>query len=243
MRAAANWIALAIGLSLLAMVVVWGVRQPAHVSVKLPKVIVGSRDVVYYSHAATEQDAASLGAALRTIGFFRDVGGSAFLSKGRNGTVVSFVVQPGGWDLPDRVAAYEEIGRRIAPRVGGYPIKVRLIDAGQSVHREVTVGKAVIGARDEVYYFGSATSADAIALGQVLKAAGYFTDEGASVELTKDGGASIAFVVSDGAWERPQIVAAFERLVRRSAPSVGGLPIALRLLNPNMEPEKEAMVR
>ena len=33
----------------------------------------------------------------------------------------------------DRVAAYEEIGRRIAPRIGGYPIKVRLIDAAQTV--------------------------------------------------------------------------------------------------------------
>jgi hypothetical protein len=165
------------------------------------------------------------------------------LSKGRNGTVVSFVVQQGGWDLPDRVTAYEEIGRRIAARVGGYPIKVRLIDAAQSVHREVTVGKAVIGGGDEVYYLGSATNADAVALGQALKAAGYFTGEGASVELTKDGGASISFVVSDGAWERPQIVAAFERLIRRSAPSAGGLPIALRLLNPNMELEREAMVR
>jgi hypothetical protein len=157
--------------------------------------------------------------------------------------VVSFVVQQGGWDLSDRVAAYEEIGRRIATQIGGYPIKVRLIDAAQSVHREVTVGKAVIGVRDEVYYFGAATKADAEALGAVLKAAGYFTGEGASVELTKDGGSSISFVVSDGAWERPQIVSAFERLVRRSAPSVGGLPITLRLLNPNMEPEREAAVR
>jgi hypothetical protein len=243
MKAAATPIALVIGLSLLAMVVIWGLRQPAHVSLKLPKVTVGARDSVYYSHSATAQDAASLGAALQTIGFFTDKGGSAFLSKGRNGTVVSFVVQQGGWDLRDRVAADEEIGRRIAPRIGGYPIKIRLVDAAQSVHREITIGKAVIGDKDEVYYLGSATNADAVALGQALKTAGYFTGEGASVELTKDGGSAISFVVSDGAWEHPQVVAAFERLIRRAAPSAGGLPIALRLLNPNMEPEREVMVR
>jgi hypothetical protein len=243
-KAASNGLALGIGLTLVAMMVVWGLRPSGHVTnTKVPKVIIGASDLVYYSHAATEQDARVMGQALKTIGFFTDKGASVFLSKGRNGTEVSFVVQEGAWDLPDKVSTYEEIGRRIAVPLGGFPIKVRLIDSAQAVRRELTVGKAIIGARDEVYYFGSATKADAEALGQALRAAEYFTDQGASVELVKDGRTAISFVVSDGAWERPEVLAAFARLVRRAAAPAGGLPITLRLLDPNMEPEREAVVR
>jgi hypothetical protein len=243
-KAASNGLALGMGLALVVMMVVWGLRPSGRVTnTKVPKVIIGNNDLVYYSHAATEQDARELGQALRTIGFFTDKGASVFLSKGRNGTEVSFVVQEGSWDVPDKVAAYEEIGRRIATPVGGFPIKIRLIDSAQAVRRELTIGKAIIGARDEVYYFGSTTKADAESLGKALKAAEYFTDQGASVELTKGTGTVISFVVSDGAWERPEVVAAFARLVRRAAASVGGLPITLRLLDPNMGPEREAVVR
>src|ERR1035438_843411 len=243
-KAVANSLALGVGLSLLAMIVVWGLRQPGHVkNAKVPKVIVGTSDAVYYSHAATEQDARALGQALQTIGYFNDKGVSVFLSKGTGGTVMSFVLQEGAWDLPDRVSSYEEIARRVATQVGGFPIKVRLIDSAQAVHRELAVGKAITGSRDEVYYFGSATKADAEALGRALKAAGYFTDQGASVELTKGDHTIISFVVNDGAWERAEVVGAFDRLVRRAAAPAGGLPITLRLLNPNMEPEREAVVR
>jgi hypothetical protein len=237
-------LAFGLGLALLAMMLVWSLRQSGHViRPNVPKVIVGTNDMVYYSHAATEQDANALGLALRTIGFFNDRGGVVLLSKGRNGTVVSFVVQEGSWNLPDRVSVYAEIGRRIAAPVGGFPIEVRLMDSAQTVHKELTVGHAIVGARDEVYYFGSATKADAQALGQALKAAAFFEDKGASVELTKDGGTAISFVLNDGAWEQPAVVAALVRLTRRAAPSVGGVPITLRLLDSNMETERTATVR
>ena len=243
-KAVANALALGVGLTLLVMMLVWGLRQSGHAkSPNISKVVVGTNDMVYYSHAATEEDAGVLGQALKTIGYFQDRGVSVFLSKGKNGTVVSFVVQEGAWDLPDRVSDYEEIGRRIATAVGGFPIKVRLIDSAQLVHREVALGKAMGGARYEVYYFDSATKADAEALGAALKAAEYFTDQGTSVELSKGGRTAISFVVNDGAWERPEIVGAFVRLVRRAAASVGGLPITVRLLDPNMEPHREAAVR
>ena len=223
------------------MVLVWGLRQP--VPEKNPKVIIGTRDMVYYANAATEQDARVLGLALRSMGFFQDSGASVFLSKGKSGTVVSFVLQAGAWDLPDRISSYEEIGRRIATPIGGFPIKVRLIDSTRAVHRELTVGKATIGAKDEVYYFGDATQADAEALGQALREAGFLADRGASVELSKGGRTTISFVVNDGAWEQPAIVNALAGLTRRAAASVGGLPVTLRLLNSNMESEKEAVVQ
>jgi hypothetical protein len=106
------------------------------------------------------------------------------------------------------------------------------------VRKELTVGKVIVGVRDEIYYFGSATSADAEALGGALKSAGFLVDAGASVELAKDPGTAISFVVGEGVWERPEGVAGFERLARQVAASVGGPPIELRLLNSRMETKK-----
>jgi hypothetical protein len=240
----ANSLALGMGLTLFGILVVWGLRQSGHTkNVDVPKVVIGANDLVYYSHAATQQDARVLGQALQAIGVFRDKGSVVFLSKGRNGTQVSFVVQEGSWDLPERVAGYEEIGRRIAAPVGGFPVQVRLIDSSQTVHKEMQVGKAIIGARDEVYYFGAATRANAEALGKALRSAEYFTDQGATVELSKGNATVVSFVLAGGAWRRPEVLAAFVRLIRRTAPAVGGLPITLRLLNPNMEPETATAVK
>jgi hypothetical protein len=238
---ASNSLALGIGLSLLAMIVAWGLRQssqPANA-----KVIIGTKDEIYYSHAATKEDAQVLGQALKTMGFFNDRGASVLLSKGSGGTVVSFFVNEGAWDRPNSVSNFEEIGRRIATPLGGFPIKVRLMDSARVMRRELAVGKAIIGAKDEIYYFGSATEADAEALGQALKTAGFLEDKGVSVLLTKGDGTAISFVVNENAWERSETVAAFERLARRAATSIGGLPIKLRLLNSEMETKREVAVQ
>jgi hypothetical protein len=238
---ASHWLALGIGLAILAMIVAWGLRQsnqPAN-----SKVIIGTKDKVYRSHAATTEDAQALGQALKSMGFFNDRGSSVLLSKGRGGTVVSFFVNEGAWDRPDTVSNFEEIGRRIATPLGGFPIKVRLMDSAGVMRREVAVGRAIIGAKDEIYYFGSATDADAEALGQALKTAGFLLDRGASVVLSKGDGTAISFVVNENAWERPETVAAFERLARRAAAPIGGLPIKLRLLNSEMETKREVAVR
>ncbi len=240
-NAASNWLAFGIGLALLAAIVAGGLRESSDLTNS--KVTVGTKDEVYYSHAATKEDARVLGQALKTIGFFDDRGTSVFLSKGKDGTVVSFVLKAGAWKQPGTVLNFEEIGRRIATPVGGFPIKVRLIDAARTVRRELAVGKAIIGARDEIYYFGSASEADAEALGGALKTAGFLEDTGVSVVLAKGDGTAISFVVAGGVWERPEAVAGFESLVRRAAPSVGGLPIMLRLLNPEMEAKREVAVQ
>jgi hypothetical protein len=237
-RIAANLLAVVIGLSLVATIVVWALhpskRPPAP-----PKVIAGTKDEIYYYHAATREEAQALGRILQAIGFLNDRGSTVLLSKGTDGTVVTFVLDNGGWNHPATVYSFEEIGRRIAPSIGGYPIKVRLIDSARTVHKELAVGKVIAGARDEIYYFGAATEAEAAALGRALRTAGYLTDRGASVVLSKDGRTAISFVVDDGAWNRPEIAAGFERLVRQIAVTAGGLPIEIRLLDSRMEPKKE----
>jgi hypothetical protein len=234
-------LAAAIGLSLIATIVAWALHPSKRPPT--PKAVIGSRDEVYYYHAATEADAQALGRALVRVGFLNDRGTTVLLSKGTAGTVVSFVVNEAAWDHAATVYSFEEIGRRIAPAVGGFPIKVRLIDASRALRKELTVGRVTVGARDEVYYFGSATSAEADALGRALQAAGFFTDRGASVVLSRGGGTGIAFVLDEGAWERPEAVAGFEKLIRQIAASVGGLPITLRLLDPRMAPQREWLLR
>jgi hypothetical protein len=101
----------------------------------------------------------------------------------------------------------------------------------------------VIGTKDEVFYSGAATKDDAQALGDALKSIGYFTDKGANVlvEKGKDG-TIVSFVVADGTWNKPAMVAAFEKIVRQQAPTVGGLPITLRLVNTSLAVEKSEVL-
>ena len=148
-------LACAAGVALIAVAVIWGTRSPTPQT--LPKVVVGTRDEIYYSHAATKEDAVALGQALQATGFLNDRGTTVLLSKGTAGTIVSFALNEGAWDRADTVLSFEEIGRRIANSVGGFPLKVRLIDAARSVHKELNIGRVIVGGRDEVYYFGSAT--------------------------------------------------------------------------------------
>ena len=209
----------------------------------LPKLTIGSKDEVYYSHAATIDDANALGHALQAIGFFNDRGSTVLLSRNRGGTVVSFVLQEGLWNSAAAVASFEEIGRRAAGAVGGLPIEIRLVDSAWRVQKALQVGKVQIGSRDEIYYLGSATPADATALGQALHAAGYLQDQGVSVSVSKGDGTAIGFVVNEGVWQQPGAVAEFERLARRVASSVGGLPLQVRLLSPQMEVKSQAEIR
>jgi hypothetical protein len=50
-------------------------------------------------------------------------------------------------------------------------------------------------------------------------------------------------VVQDGLWDQPAAIATLERLVRQVAPSVGGLPVELRLLDRDMAIKREVTVR
>jgi hypothetical protein len=194
------------------------------------------------SRGVTVADAKALGLALRSAGYFKDKGGEVALSKGPGGAIVSF---PGGgqWNGPDAVYGFEDIGRRIAPSVGGFPITVRLMDARDRVQRSIAVGKLTVNSKDELYYFGSATRADAEVLAQALKDGQYFTDLGAKVLFSKESGKTITFVVNQNAWERPDFFAVFVDVVRRAAPSVGGLPITMRMFDLDMQPQKEMVIQ
>jgi len=235
-----KWVAAGLGVALLAVFVGGYLLGYGIVN---PKVQIGTKDEVFYSGSATKPEAQALGDKLKSIGFLGDRGASVVLSKGKDGTVVSFVVKDGIWNDRAMVGSFEEIGRLIAPAVGGFPLKVRLMNSDREVKKEVVAGKTVIGTLDEVYYFGTATEVEAKALGQALQTAGFFHDKGFSVLLYKGEGTVLAFVVKEGFWEAPENVAMFDKVTRQVAPSVGGLPITLRLVNNSIDTKKEVTVQ
>jgi hypothetical protein len=104
--------------------------------------------------------------------------------------------------------------------------------------------RLTIGTHDAIFYSGSSTPADAAALGAALKSDGYFTDKGANVLLQKTPDATIlSFVVKDGVWDDPTMVQNFQTLTRSLAPTLGALPIKLRLLDSNVAIKKEIVVQ
>jgi hypothetical protein len=205
-------------------------------------VTIGTKDQVVYSGTATASDATALGNALKAAGYFQDRGVTVQLSKGAGGTVIGFVVADGVWNQAGTLSQFAEIARGVASTVGGLPVQMQLLNSTMIMEKSSTVGEADFSGGDAVIYEGTATQADAQTLGQQLKTIGFFGGKGANVFLTKDGGTSIAFVVADGIWNNPKMVSDFETIVRSVAPSVGGLPIDLRLDNTTLTVEKDEMV-
>jgi len=237
-RSGSRWAATGIGLIFLVAIVgviVAGYAGYTAVS-RGPKVVIGTRDEVYYRGSATRDDAESLGSELRSIGYFSDKGFAAILSKDTEGTAVSFVVKPGIWDRSDMVFDFEDIGRQIAPSVGGFPLHVRLVDSDRDTKKDLAVGKMDFGSKDTIYFYGSASQSEANSLAEALKTEGYFGPYEATVMLARNDSAPIlAFVVKDGFWEDPSHVEGFKDLVRKVAGSVGGLPVEMHLVNSRVE--------
>lgn len=203
-----------------------------------PSITIGAKDDISYSGSATKSDAQALGNTLQQIGYLKDRGVSVSVAKGKEGTTVSFVIKEGAWNDPNVLSQFEEIGREVAPAVGGFPIRVRLLNSDREVEKESAVGKIPFG-KDEVYYAGIANEKDAKALGQALTSAGFFENRGADVFLAKHSdGVAFSFVVGQAVWENPALVGQFENIVRQTAPSVGGLPVKLRLVNTSLEAKK-----
>ena len=103
------------------------------------KLIVGTKDEIYYSGQAKEADARALGKALQTTGFMADRGVSVFLNREQTEFTLSFVIKEGLWDDAATVAGFEQLTRDVAPALGGLPLKMRLLDTEENVKKESTV--------------------------------------------------------------------------------------------------------
>ena len=242
-RLGSRWLAFGIGIATLAVLfgVVFAVAYHAESS---NRVIIGTKDEVFYSGTATKDDATALGNALKKDGFFQDRGVTVLIDKGTGGTVISFVVQDGYWNEAGVLPSFEEIAREVAASVGGLPVQVHLVDSNKTVEKATAVGEVDFGGSDAVIYEGAATLAQAQAIGQQFKTLGFFTGHGANVFLTKhDDGTTLAFVVADGAWNDAGIVRDFEKIVRAVAPSAGGLPIEMHLVSTQLVVGKDEQIK
>jgi hypothetical protein len=242
-KLASGWAAFGLGVAFLCLILA-AVFVPVYMSSAHSKVIIGTKDEVFYTGSATKQDALTLGYALKKGGYFKDRGTSVFLDKGADGTTVSMVVQEGAWNTPGTLAMEEEAVREVADSVGGLPVHVRLMNAAEEVKKEGVVGRASIDGKDEVFYFGKASEAEATGVIRALMNEKYFSGRGTSVLLSRDeDGTVMSFVVSEGFWDDAAHVAGFEAVVRAVAPAVGGLPVKLRLVNTALEDKKDVVVR
>jgi hypothetical protein len=116
--------------------------------------------------------------------------------------------------------------------------------AQRQTNPSVPPNRLVIGQRDEIYYFGTATEIEARSLGNALKNNGYFQDRGSTVQLIKGTDETVlSFFVLEGIWNDPKTVSAFESVARDVADSIGGMPVKLRLLNQQGHIQTERLVQ
>jgi hypothetical protein len=142
------------------------------------------------------------------------------------------------------LSSFEELAREVAPAVGGLPIQVQLIDTSGNVEATSTVGEVGFGGSNGIYYEGSATKDEARALGQRLESMGFFRGNGANLFLSRhDDGTTLAFVVVGEAWNNPTKVSSLESIVREVAPTVGGLPINMRLVDTQLQVKKDELIQ
>ena len=241
-RLISGWLGMFGGLAFLGLILL-GVFALASSGPVRNKVMVGTKDEVFYTGLATEREARALGEALKTEGYFADRGTSVFLDQGKDGTTLAFGVSDGAWNDPELLAREEEVARAVAASLGGLPLRVKVVDAQQKVEMEGVVGRASVDGKDEVFYLGQASVAEATALDRELQDEGYLTGRGTSVVVSKDdAGTVLSFVVAEGFWNDTQRVETLEAMARKAAPLMGGLPLTLRLVNTALETRKEVAV-
>jgi hypothetical protein len=111
------------------------------------------------------------------------------------------------------------------------------------VYAQDSKPKVKIGENDEVFYTGSATKADALALGNELKTDGYFKDRGTSIFLDKGkDGTTLSMVVKDGVWEKPEILMEEEEVAREVASVIGGFPVHVKVIDKEQQVKKQGIV-
>jgi hypothetical protein len=242
-RLVSRWAAFGIGIATL-VVVVAGIAAAALLQQSGNAVTIGTKDQVIASGNATKADAAALGDALKTAGYFQDRGVSVLLDKENGATTISFATKEGYWNQPGVLSSFEQIVWQVAPSVGGFPVTVKIVNSNNEVEKTATVGKVSFEGDDAVVYMGGATQTEALALGQKLTAIGYFMGKGADVFLTRqDGGTTLAFIVSADAWSNPDAASDFENITREAAPTIGGLPIEMQLDDTTLTVKRDEVVK
>jgi hypothetical protein len=135
-------------------------------------------------------------------------------------------------------------GRAVAGAKGKFALALAVLAMTLALAYTRSPGQRVaMGLRDDVYYSGNATAPEARSLGQALQEAGYLHDQGATVLLSKwQGKKFVSLVVQEGIWNDPEAIEYAEMIARQVTPSIGGLPIELRLVDTTLSPKRTVTV-
>jgi rhomboid protease GluP len=226
-------------------------------------IAVAKNDKLIYSGSATAADAQTLAKALEPTGYFRGKGTALLLRKAADGTTISVITNdkdparpgdgssprpdagphlvPNAWDDPAFLLVARRIGSIAASALGGPPVNVAVLTRDGVVERVLRVDErnARIGARDEVWYSGGATQADAEALGNALKRIGFFRDAGGVALLSRQGGAvDVSLMVKDGAWENPRVLPVFQAWGKQLSHSFDA-PVRMHLVDRTLAVKKD----
>src|ERR1017187_6445278 len=91
---------------------------------------------LYYSGSVSEEEAVGLGEALKS--YYNGAEGFAVLfSKGDAARILSVVVREGIWNEVDKVSLLETMARDVVCLVGGYPLKLRLLNSAGEIKKEL----------------------------------------------------------------------------------------------------------
>jgi hypothetical protein len=105
---------------------------------------VGVRDRVYFRGGITEDDAEVLGEMLRANGTFSENGNAVWFSSDAGEPTISFVVNDYVWNDGNAVGLLREMVKTMAPKIGGLPITLRLLNSQMESKREIRIFKPTI---------------------------------------------------------------------------------------------------
>ena len=199
---------------------------------------------VYFSNAATRDDAQALGEALRGRGSFEGPGDvSILLSKDARGFAISFYESPEDLADPKSVKQWEAEATDLSADVfGGQPVVMHMCDKHMTPVKTVNSGsKVTLGPKSEIHFRGEVTEDEAQRLSQALQKREFGKGaEGAHIELMKNGdGYEILFLVKDGSWDDPKDVAWFQRLSAELSASIfHERPVTILLYDKEFTPRK-----
>lgn len=218
-----------------------------------PIVTVGHNDRVAYRGSATLADAQRVAQAMIQDGLFQPADVVVLLERHQQGATLSIPLrsntagkaQP--WSDPSALNSFRIMGPVLATAAGGPPLRISLLtDEGVAKRQlEFKTGEVVVGGRDRVIYSAGIAAQQAAALGVALEQTGFFHGQGAAVLATRDNPKSapqLTYLVAADAPHDSRILDAVVQVSRRVAPSVGGLPVMVRVVDAAGQARGEQMI-
>ncbi len=153
--------------------------------------------------------------------------------------------EPLPWTDPKFLNMLRILGPQVASAAGGPPLTIRLLNGQGQLRNEARIDASDVAfGLDHVQFSGQATEQQARELGAALQAQHFFSGGGTVVLLSKSpAGTSVSFTLQQGAWDKPGVIKEVQALGRKIAPSLGGLPLKVEIIDDNFITRKELLIQ